>query len=136
MKKENWIWMPHPGHFCLRNKCRFSLNTYIGKYIVSTVGELWQDREIRNLQAKIHDIKWYKKNKSSSDYDELFMKKFGYQDFAYGEKYETKVFKAKRSGNKCCPFLIKGKELDSQTYNSDEDARKGHIKVCNKWNKK
>jgi len=56
VKKENWIWMPHPAHFIAGDKCRFKLATYVGKYIVSTVGELWPDRDTRRIFAEID--KW------------------------------------------------------------------------------
>lgn len=39
INNQSWIWMPHAGHFCGANECNFRLNTYVGGYIVSTVGE-------------------------------------------------------------------------------------------------
>ena len=38
--KSKWVWMPHPGHFMLGDECKFRMTTYVGKYLVSTVGEL------------------------------------------------------------------------------------------------
>ena len=63
MNKDKWIWMGHPGHFILGDKCVFHLCTYIGGYIVTTVGELWNEQEVRRISAKIHDKKWYEENK-------------------------------------------------------------------------
>ena len=75
MKKENWIWMPHAGHFICGNRCRFKLNTYVGKYIVSTVGEMPHD-EIS---------KKYNSNNTP------------FQEIGCNRMYETMVFKARKS---------------------------------------
>ena len=55
MAKEDWIWMPHPGHFIGASNCKFIMNTYVNGYIVSTVGEYFPDAEVRriHLQGKI-----------------------------------------------------------------------------------
>ena len=63
MRKGKWIWMPHTGHFICGSRCRFHLNTYIGKYIVSTIGELWPERGVREIHAKVFDSKWFIQNK-------------------------------------------------------------------------
>lgn len=38
--QDKWVWMPHAGHFISGYRCCFKLNTKVGKYIISTVGEL------------------------------------------------------------------------------------------------
>lgn len=58
MKEENWVWMPHGGHFILGHMCRFRLNTYVGKYIVSTVAceklnRRWMECEISEKSCEI-----------------------------------------------------------------------------------
>lgn len=48
--------------------------------------------------------------------------------------YETMVFKAKPSKNKCCPFdQLDGCEIDGDSYDTPEQARIGHIEMCKKW---
>ena len=139
MKKEDWIWMPHAGHFILGTKCEFRLNTYVGGYIVSTVGELWCDRRVREIHAEVHDPEWFKQNKHlKGDYfDAAYFKKFGFEEVGCGRTYETMVFKAKESDHKCCSFVMKDtSNVDSMGYNTDEDAVKGHMKMCEKWSKK
>ena len=140
MKKENWIWMPHPAHFILGNECRFHLATYVGKYIVSTVGELWPDRDSRRIHAEVYDLKWYEQNKHlrGSEFDSAYYKKFGYEEIGIGRKYETMVFKAIKNKNKCgCKYIMKSAEnVDFKGYNNPEEAYKGHLKLCNKWSKK
>ena len=117
MNKENWVWMPHNGHFICGDRCHFTLNTYIGKYIVSTIGELPET------------LKEYIKDKK-------FMSQF--QEIGCGRKYETMVWKAKRSVHECCPWeiIVADGELDFEAYNTAGDAYKGHLKLCNKWSKK
>lgn len=71
--------MPHAGHFICGSRCRFSLNTYVGKYIVSTVGEL-PKTEV--------DYKYDKPDKDE------FMNQFA--DIGADGKYETMVLRLKR----------------------------------------
>jgi len=135
VKREKWIWMPHSGHFICGNDCRFHLNTYVGKYIVSTVGELWPDSSVRAIKAKCRGIEIVGRG-DSWDFD--YMKKIGYDEIGYNRKYETMVFRAKRSSeNKCCPWRMEsGRELDFSGYNEAESAFKGHMKLCEKWSRK
>jgi hypothetical protein len=62
MTRDKWVWMGHSGHFILGSSCRFHLNTYVGRYIVSTVGELWNDTAVRRIHASVYDKEWYAKN--------------------------------------------------------------------------
>jgi hypothetical protein len=107
MTKDKWVWMPHAGHFICGDRCRFHLSTYVGKYIVSTLGEmksLWNDEE--------------------------------FEDIGCDRKYETMVFKARKSKNKCCPWVQKsGEDVDFDGYNDAGEAYKGHLKMCKKWGK-
>lgn len=99
MKKDKWIWMPHAGHLCVGRDCKFHLNTYVGKYIVSTVGEYWPDREVRKIHADCRNIEI----EGRGDYwDADFMKKVGWLEIGCNRKYETMVFKASKSKSKCC----------------------------------
>lgn len=139
MTKGKWIWMPHAGHFILGNKCEFRLNTYVGKYIVSTVGQLWNERAVREIHAHVHKPEWLAKNiHLKGDYfDYAYMKEFGYDDIGCDRKFETMVFRAKKSKNKCCPYeIIVSKCVDSNAYNDSVGAYKGHLKLCEKWSKK
>jgi len=103
--KEKWIWMPRPAHFCLSDRCLYRLATYVGKYIVSTVGD---------CRIKSEDEP---------------------QEIGFGRLYETMVFRGEKSGLGCSPYRITGDELDFEGYNSPEDANKGHMRLCEKWSK-
>lgn len=134
MKKENWVWMPHPGHFICGNDCRFRLNTYVGGYLVSTVGELWSDSKVREIHARSKGIEIVGRG---DEWDADYMRKIGFDTIGCERKYETMVFRARRSKeNKCCPWEMSGSELDFLPYNEPEDALAGHIKLCLKWSKK
>lgn len=139
MKKDKWVQMPHAGHLIVGSDCRFHLNTYVGKYIVSTVGEWWPDRQVREIHAKVYDPKWLEENKhlKGDTFDSAYFKKFGYKEIGCDRTYETMVFKAKRDKeNKCCPWTMVSGELDFRGYISAEEAFKGHYKLCDEWSKK
>lgn len=133
MKKQNWIWMPHPGHFICSRWCQFILNTYVGGFIVSTLGEYVPDAPVREILAESRDVAL----KGIGDIRLAdYMKKIGYEELSVGYKYETMVFKAKKSGNKCCPYEMKsGSNIDCETYNTADEAKEGHYKLCLKWSK-
>ena len=125
--------MPHPGHLIVSRDCRFHLNTYVGKYIVSTVGEYLPDYQVREILAESRDIILEGKGDNRlADY----MKKMGYEDIGLDRKYETMVFPAKKSKDKCCPYMMKNaNNVDFDSYNSADDATIGHYKMCDKWSK-
>lgn len=135
---DKWIWMPHAGHFILGSCCRFHLSTYVNGYIVSTVGELWNERGVREIHAGVFDRIWLTANRHlRGDYfDHAYFKRFGYEEIGCDRKYETMVFKAKKSKQKCCPYQMTTGEKDFQGYNSPEGAYLGHLKMCRKYNNK
>ncbi len=132
MSKEDWVWMPHPGHFCAAKDCRFFLNTYVNGYIVSTVGEYWPDSAVRKIFANSRG----KDIEGIGDYfDANYLNEFGYEKIGFDRLYETMVFKAESSDERdsCCPFraYIRGGELVLKGYNDPTDAYKGHLEICN-----
>jgi len=136
--KEEWIEMPHAGHFICGSQCRFHLNTKVGKFIISTVGEYWPDRGVRDIHAQIHDETWWIENKHllGDYYDAAYMKRFGFEEIGLGRKYETMVFTARKDESKCCPWRIDvTRDEDFAGYNSADDAAIGHRKMCAKFSK-
>jgi hypothetical protein len=134
VKKENWIWMPHPGHFCAASMCKFFLNTYVGGYVVSTVGEMLPDETCREILAESRGIKLEGRGDARcADY----MKKIGWEDIGFDRKYETMVFKAQKSKTLCCPWRqLRGEDKDMEGYSDAVAAFKGHMKMCKKWAKR
>lgn len=132
MKRSEWVHMPHPGHYICGFDCRFHLNTWVGKFIVSTVGEYFPDAPVREIFANIRGVKLEGMGDvRRSDY----MEKIGFENIGYDRKYETMVF---RSGpfvpNSCCPYRQeKGIDLYMRGYNSAEEAAKGHLEICTDW---
>lgn len=136
MKKDKWVWMPHPGHFICCNDCRFHLNTYVGGYIVSTVGEYEPDMAIRERYAQSRGI--VLEGMGDARRDDA-MKKLGYEKLGIDRIYETMVFPAVRGPkvDGCCPWRMSDcSSIDFAGYNTAEDARIGHMKLCQKWAKK
>lgn len=109
--------------------------TRIGKYIVSTVGEYWPDQAVRRFHAEIYDPQWYTENssKKGDDFDHEYMQKFGYEDIGCDRKYETMVGHAQKVKRGCCPYRMVDFDLDFKSYNTAEEAYKGHMKMCAKF---
>jgi hypothetical protein len=138
--KDKWVWMPHAGHFVGGNHCRFRLNTRVGKYIISTVGELWwDDRQVREIHARIHDPQWHIENNDlmGDYYSSAYFKRFGFEELGYGRTYETMVFAAVADKtNSCCPWRADiGTFFEMDGYKTSDDAYKGHFRLCNKYAK-
>lgn len=136
MKRENWVWMPHPGHFICARDCKFFLNTYVGGYIVSTVGEMFPDSPAREILAASRGVV-LEGIGDDRRYD--YMKKVGFEQIGCERLYETMVFKASGAKEKdsCCPYRVSDhSSLDMVGYNTPEEAFKGHMKLCAKWAKR
>jgi hypothetical protein len=133
------LWFGNVGHFICGHLCRFHMTTQVGKYLVSTVGEMWPDRGSREIHARLHDAEWHAANNhlKGDEYDAAYMKRFDYQEIGYNRKYETMVFKAGAScTSKTCGCglpMIDGGELDALTYNDAKAATEGHMKLVQKW---
>jgi hypothetical protein len=105
---RDWKWFGTPGHLIVAASCRFHLCTQVGKYLVSTVGEYYPDRN----QTKPEEI----------GCDRL---------------YETMVFEAGEpcaaKGCGCGLPDISGRDLECAGYNRRGDANEGHLKMCEKY---
>lgn len=140
MDQRDWLWMPHPAHFCLAEKCRFHLATYVNGYIVSTVGELvpgetWMDVIIKHRNIDMSDAQGEARERE-------FLAKVGYQPLGYSmdgeDTYETMVFKAvpceMDDEKKCCPYrIVVSEDQEMNRYKEAGDARKGHLELCHKY---
>jgi hypothetical protein len=132
MKKEDWVWMPHPGHFICARDCKFFLHTYVGKYVVSTVGELLPDLSTCESYARMEGIKLdgTDVNQRKSD----FIDKHGFVTVGHKRTYETMVFLAEEHPGECCPWRASsGNNVDFKGYNDPAEAAKGHMELCLKY---
>lgn len=144
MSKKDWIWMPHAGHLCVGEQCLFRLNTFVNGYIVSTVGEYYPSRDVRRINCEIsmrfHPEKKIDMSLQGSFFDYEYLKTFGYEPIGGSplDLYETMVFKAAKTDHACCPYKLEmsSDELDIERYSTAGDAYNGHLKMCEKWDKK
>lgn len=135
LQENKWVWMPHAGHFIAARHCIYHLTTYVGKYIVSTVGEYMPDSNVREILAETRGI--VLEGKGDERYYS-WLKKAGYQEIGFNRTYETMVFNAKPNDEEssCCPWVVdKFTELDMQGYNDPNEAYAGHLELCRKWAK-
>jgi hypothetical protein len=133
-------WFGHAAHFICGKDCRFHMATVVnGKWLVSTVGELWPSRAVREIHARCEDAAWLAANQQrlGDDFDHAYMQRFGYKEIGCNRKYETMVFRTgKRCASKECGCglpEINGSELDFFGSNSAADAAKGHHRIVKKW---
>lgn len=128
--KSKWIWMGHAAHFICSRWCRFHMATCVGDWIVSTVGEYVPDSRVLKLLA---DTQGKPLTATGDNLEAQYIERFGYVEIGYKTTYETMVFKAAPSSNKCCPYQIDGYEVDFEGYNDADAATAGHYELCEKW---
>jgi hypothetical protein len=131
--ESEWEWFGNAGHFILGSDCRFHLNTLVGNWIISTVGEYFPDAEIREIIAQCRGILLTGQGDARrADY----MEKIGYEDIGYGRKYETMVFawNGKRCDCGCGqPSPDSFQEVEMQGSNDPIQARRGHMEFCRRY---
>ena len=135
-------WFGNAGHFICSRDCRFHLTTIVNnRWLVSTVGELWPSRAVREIHAQYTDAAWLAANKSKlgDEFNFAYMQKFGYDTIGCDRTYETMVFRAgKRCERKDCgcglPELASS-ELEFIGSNDPKTATAGHHKLVAKWAK-
>lgn len=111
--KDKWTWYGTSGHYICAHRCLFHLCTKVGKYLVSTVGEMPSD---------------------PSDTDSSLV------EIGIGRKYETMVFRwkgiCKEPDCRCgMPFIIPS-EIEMLPANQRGDAAKNHYKACLRYSRK
>ncbi len=96
-------WLETPGHFICAEKCYFRMHTHIGKYCISTVGEMYPDsHRSPRPQAEPETI-------------------------GSGRLYETMVFELDEDGEH------NGDDIDFAGYNDREAATAGHMTTIEKY---
>lgn len=130
VKKE--IWMPHAAHFICGRDFRFHLATHVNGFVVSTVGEYLPSEGAREILAKSRNIVLEGRG---DDREVDWLKKNGWEEIGLNRTYETMVFRAKKSGEACCPFVIISGEMDFEGYKDAGNATRGHYLLVMKWAK-
>lgn len=142
LTKQDWKWFGHAGHYILADRCQFHLTTQVGKYLVSTIGQLWSDESVRRIIAEIYDPEWWQQHLTlrGDAFDRLYMEQFGYEEIGIGRKFETMVFLAgdpcRTPECGCGKPEITGAELGMKGYNTAGYAARGHMEMCEKWTEK
>ncbi len=131
--------MPHAGHLIIGQHCRFRLNTHVNGYIISTVGEYVPDSAVRKILRECRGIKTDKIG--DEEERDFILQTGGYRgygdDIGYDRKYETMVFKGRKSKHKCCPYeMVSPSNVDFAGYNLAADAYKGHLRLVKKYSNK
>lgn len=132
--------MPHAGHLIVGNMCRFHLTTYVGGYIVSTVGEYLPDHEVLKIYAESRNYPLTLAARGDAIEYNFLKENGGYEDIGFNRKYETMVFRATRERGEmeqCCPWtMFTPNDLDMEGYTDGAAAMRGHLKMCLKYSKK
>lgn len=109
--ESEWVWQGHPAHLCVADRCQFRLNTKVGKYIISTVGEWYPlGTEMQSGVTKPQPI-------GAGD-DALF---------------ETYVFLAGKEMECGCVDIASASELVGRRYATAREAHAGHMECCRKY---
>ena len=133
MTRDKWVWMPHPAHLVVARWCQFHLATYVGGYIVSTVGEYVPDETGREILASSRGI--VLEGKGDDRYAD-YMQKIRFEEIGAERKYETLVFSAGKATGYTCGCAYKPTawlEVDGRGYNEADAATRGHLELCDKY---
>jgi len=106
------VWLGHKNHFCLSDRCAYSLATYLPnqKILVSTVGELVSEPG-----------KWEPLSGAAVD---------------GGTFYETMVFRCTGELAPCgcgCPIKESHNEIVCKRYFTVQEANAGHLEMIQKY---
>lgn len=130
---DKWVWMGHAAHFILGHQCRFHLATYVGDFIVSTVGEYLPDSAVRKIlwETRRPGVPLKRGDAGEAQY----LEELGFEEIGYGRTFETMVFRAVAAPwDGCCPWRVADhSELDVRGYMTAADALYGHMDLCQEW---
>ncbi len=99
-----WVWCGYPGHFIGASSCRMHLNTRVGGYRISTVGD-------------------YRRGDGQQP-----------QEIGSGRLYETMVFEVEGLGLHGEGEVTDWRGIDADwawgAYQTAEEAEEGHMRIC------
>jgi len=125
--ERKWKWSGIACHFICGSRCRFHMGTVVGKYLISTVGEMLDEQRRGSLRT-----------------DEFYGMAPEYcADIGYQRKYETMVFRLKQRRGKnrstCDCLRCRYDQMDQVDFlpaNTAGEAERNHMKLCRKWARK
>ncbi|GIV03687.1 MAG: hypothetical protein KatS3mg015_2517 [Fimbriimonadales bacterium] len=109
MKKipeSEWVWCGYPGHFSASDSCRLHLNTRVGDYRISTVGDYRPPHALEEEEP---------------------------QEIGLWRKYETCVFRVSGHGEHGEGVVEDWREIELRGYNDAVAAEEGHMELCRKY---
>lgn len=134
--QAEWEWFGSAAHLIVAAECRFHLATFIGPWLVSTVGEWLPDSSSWHIYADTRGVTLEGRGDARrAD----FLNKVGFIEIGMGRLYETMVFpvgtdRCEIPGCNCgMPDVVDWGELDSDAYNVRGDAQRGHYAMCERW---
>jgi hypothetical protein len=135
--REGWEWFGSAAHLIVGRDCRFHLATFVGPWLVSTVGEWLPDSGSWDIYAD--RVGGIPTELRGADRRNWFLKNVGSLEIGAGRKYETMVFPW--SGERCTdpecgcglPIPEDWCEIDSDGYNDAGSATRGHYAMCEMW---
>lgn len=107
--ESEWVWQGHPAHLCVADRCQFRLNTRVGRWVVSTVGEYYP------IGSDMHNSKP--------------------EPIGGGKEalYETYVFGAGETLGCGCVDITDTEEVEGRRYGTAAEAQAGHLEMCRKY---
>jgi hypothetical protein len=105
--KSEWQWQGIPGHCIVGDRCVYHLNTVVGPWLVSTIGEY----KAEGWRSPVTEIGAFR-------------------------MYETMVFRAARCEvpDECGEWHQQnGVSLDAEGAQTRREARENHLRLCEKW---
>lgn len=105
--QSDWIWSGFAGHYICAKDCRFRMTTYVGDFLISTVGQMWRGDEMV-------EVGWNRKF----------------------ETYVFNLGDGVCSAEECNCGLREPKdfmEIDSLPANDAKTARENHMTLCHKY---
>ena len=97
---SEWVWCGYAGHFIAAQDCRFHLNTRVGRYRISTLGDYWPDGARKPEQIGVNRY------------------------------YETLIFKVEGHGEHGEGEVCHWSEVDSFGYQTAVEAEEEHLALC------
>lgn len=103
IKKQDWIWHGHAGHYICSDRCLYHLTTEIGNYMVSTVGDFYLELDGTRKQQNVGN-----------------------------DRYETMVFTISGRCDCGCNFPTQnGQQLQTFHSHTPLEAHNNHLLACN-----